>query len=59
MTAISLITVPGSLQKTLAVGASYSVLDALSFILQIAAALSLFRRDAVEWLKRRGAEEGL
>jgi hypothetical protein len=51
LTAFSLITVPSNLTKVMDVGLSYTLLDCVCFLLQLAATMMLFRKDAKAWLK--------
>jgi len=50
-TAISLVAVPINFSKTSSIGLSYALLDSLCFLLQVMAAIALFRGDALTWLK--------
>lgn len=51
LTAFSLVEVPINMSKTMSIGVSYALLDSLCFLLQVAAAVALFQRDASTWLK--------
>lgn len=58
-TVFSLVEVPITWPKTMSIGLSYALIDALSFLLQVFAAWTLFKRDATMWLKGRLREPNL
>jgi hypothetical protein len=50
-TAFSLAEVSINFSKMMSIGLSYTLLDSLCFLLQVIAAIALFQRDALTWLK--------
>ena len=54
VTVISVSMIPFNLHGVVAIGVAYTVVDGIAFLLQIAAAATLFRSDAKAWLSQKG-----
>ena len=55
VTAVSVTLIPFNLRGAIAVGIAYTVIDGISFVLQITAAAVLFQNDAKAWLNPKGS----
>jgi multidrug transporter EmrE-like cation transporter len=54
VTVIFVAMIPFNLRGVVTVGVAYAVINGSAFVLQIAAAAMLFRRDAKAWLGQKG-----